>query len=350
MKKRTVLHVLNSRRFSGAENVVCQIITFCSPEEYTFVYCSPDGQIREALEERSIMFAPLSELSVPSLKGVIRTVRPDIIHAHDFTAGVMAALAAPRGMPVVSHLHNNPPWIRHAGLKTAAYTACSLRFDRIVAVSDAVFDEFIWNRVFRKRAEVIGNPVDVEQVRQKAAHNSSDDVPKSDIMFLGRLSPQKNPLGFLEIVGCVSKRKPDLRVAVVGDGELRNEVEHKIKELHLENTVTLYGFRYNPYSYLANTRLLCMPSVWEGFGLAAVEALALGKPVIAAPVGGLAGIVNETCGTLCNSVGNFVSSIIRCLTDGEYYALLSSGAFRRADELHNIGTYTERIEKMYRSL
>lgn len=78
----------------------------------------------------------------------------------------------------------------------------------------------------------------------------------------------------------------------------RDKYGARIEELGLVHVIRLYGFQKNPYIYLKQAKVMCMPSKWEGFGLAAVEALALGKPVIAAPVGGLNDIINDNCGKL----------------------------------------------------
>ena len=87
-----ILHILTSNRFSGAENVVCQIIGMMKDEpDVEMRYCSPDGQIREALAEREITFAPISELSVSEVKRAIKETKPDIIHAHDMRASFVAA-------------------------------------------------------------------------------------------------------------------------------------------------------------------------------------------------------------------------------------------------------------------
>lgn len=107
-----ILHLLNSDRFSGAENVVCQIIgLFKDDTSIEMAYCSPDGQIRDTLTERNINFYPVSKLSVSEIKRVLNLYDPDIIHAHDYTASVLVSLSGTR-KTIVSHLHNNSPWLK----------------------------------------------------------------------------------------------------------------------------------------------------------------------------------------------------------------------------------------------
>jgi glycosyltransferase involved in cell wall biosynthesis len=185
----------------------------------------------------------------------------------------------------------------------------------------------------------------LQNIREKADNAEKND--DSDVLFLGRLAEPKNPLFFIDIVSAVVKNIPHLRVAIVGDGELRAEVEAKIKDLELQNNVVLWGFQENPYGLIKNTKVVCMPSVWEGFGLAAVEALILGKPVVASPVGGLKNIVNDECGKLCDSLESYVSAIAELLVDDEMYEQHCIQATKRAEQLDNIEDYKEKILKIY---
>ncbi len=341
-----VLHVLNTGSFSGAENVAITIIKE-TRNAVDSVYVSLDGQISNVLNETGIAFYPIKKINPGNLKKAIKDIQPDIIHAHDFTASVTSALCAPKNVRVISHLHNNPPWIKNVNAKTVAYAATSFRFEKILTVSQAVISEFVLGRFFQSKTEVIGNPVDVLAIRNKLQNDEGDRIPETDIAFLGRLSPQKNPMRFLEIVKLVSEKIPDIRIAMIGDGELRTETEQRIKELGLESSITLYGFQSNPYKFLAKTKVLCMPSRWEGFGLAAIEALALGKPVFASPVGGLVNIVNDECGALCETNEEYTSSIVDLLTDKELYCKFSEGARDRALHLDNMHQYHEMIVQLY---
>ena len=89
-----ILHLLQSGHFSGAENVVCQIIGLMKDElDIQMAYCSRDGQIRETLKEREIEYYPIKELTVAEIKRIIREYKPDIIHAHDMRASFVAARA-----------------------------------------------------------------------------------------------------------------------------------------------------------------------------------------------------------------------------------------------------------------
>jgi glycosyltransferase involved in cell wall biosynthesis len=90
-----------------------------------------------------------------------------------------------------------------------------------------------------------------------------------------------------------------------------------------------------------------MPSKWEGFGLAAIEGMALGKPVLASPVGGLKDIVTDDSGALCKSINEFADAAIELLTNETLYFRKSESAKLRVEQYGNQKQYFDKVEKAY---
>ena len=172
---------------------------------------------------------------------------------------------------MISHIHNNSPWLRKVCINSIGYGVSCFKYKYMLGVSDSVFDEFIFGKVFKKKERIIGNPISITSVQEKAQIAECKD--SYDMVFLGRLSEQKNPEAFVEIVKEVKKQLP-VHAVMIGDGELKEKVASKIQKNGLQEVIELKGFLENPYGILGNSKVLCMPSRWEGFGLAAVEALA----------------------------------------------------------------------------
>lgn len=337
-----ILHVLNTTSYSGAENVVCQIIAMFRGD-VEMVYASPDGPIRQVLEARGIPFFPLKKLSLREVKRAVRAVRPDVLHAHDFRASLYCAAVG--GVPVISHLHINAPFLRGRGLRARLYALSCRRYARILTVSPSVFDEFLLGARYRDKVVCVGNPIDTTAIRARADEEEADVA--YDIGFCGRLTEAKDPLAFLAVVERLRAEFPSLRAAMIGDGELREAVETFIRERGLSECVTLYGFLSNPFPVLRRFRLLCMPSRWEGFGLAAVEGLALGVPVLCSGVGGLSGIVDARCGRLCADMDTYVEEATRVLRNSGIWEDKHRGALTRAAELDNYDTYRAALAGAY---
>lgn len=345
MKKR-ILHILNSTTYSGAENVVFSIIQHLNG--YEFAYVSRKGEIQKKLEIYGITYYLVDKLTVKEIKRCILDFKPDIIHAHDFTASILSSFLNFK-IPVISHLHNNPPWIKRYGIKSFLYRFTLGRYKEILLVSEAILAEYVFRKKLEQKAVVVYNPVDFNKIKSMA-QQKQNCVEKYDIINLGRLSEQKNPKLFIKIIEECIKNKLPIKAAMIGNGELYDDVKAYIYEKHMEEHIFLLGFKDNPYIYLQQSKILCIPSLWEGFGMAAVEALVLGKPVISSCMGGLPGIVNNSCGKVCYSKKEYVEEIVKLILDKEYYKQKSIGAVKRAEDLYQKIDYYNNIMQLYQKL
>ena len=140
-------------------------------------------------------------------------------------------------------------------------------------------------------------------------------------------------------------------MAIVGDGELKNRFIEKIAELELEKNIKMYGFLENPYGLIKNSKVLCMPSKWEGFGLAAVEALSLSIPVVCSGCGGLKNLIDDSCGCICGyDTQKYAAEITKILLNKEYQEKKKENALKRARALSNIDSYTNMIKGIYQNV
>ena len=285
-----VLHLLSSDRFSGAENVVCQIITaFDGDSEVEHLYVSPEGPIRETLKEKNIRYVPVKYLNGIDLKRIVRIEQPDIIHAHDMLASLFATFCV-RNIPIVSHIHNNNFGFKGVGpfVTSLAYCIAARRAKHIFWVSEAAYNGFRYKKICSSKSSVLYNVINIEEL-----NNSIKIDPEKyqyDLIFLGRLTYAKNPQRVLEVTKILKNQKDDIKVAMVGAGELENELRNFVKDNQLEKNVDFWGFRKNPYKILKNSQVMIMTSRWEGLGMCALEAMALGVPVVSTPTLATTGI------------------------------------------------------------
>ncbi|HAK42628.1 MAG TPA: hypothetical protein DCM59_07885 [Clostridium sp.] len=344
MKK--ILHILTSNSYSGAENVVISLINGLK-DKFDFTYVSGDGDIRQILYRNDIEFIPIDKMKISEVRRVIKLYKPDIIHAHDFRASVVCAFANVKS-PIISHLHNNSPWLKRYSFYSFIYLFASFRFNEILLVSKSIVEEYVFSGFIKDKAKVISNPIHTNGIVEKA--KSHGQIDAFDIIFVGRLTAAKNPLRFIEIMNDLIKVFPTAKACIVGNGELEKSCRYKIEQLRLSGHITLTGFLENPYQVMANSKLLCMTSDWEGFGLVAVEAFSLGLPVVASPVGGLVDIINNSCEKLCRTNLDYVLELKKLLSDVVYYEDRSKGALLRARELDNFSCYCQEIEKIYKNI
>ncbi len=343
-----VLHLLASDRFSGAESVVCQIITmFNNDHGIEMAYCSKDGVIGEIAKRRGIQYIGVKCFSIFKLKKVLKSYKPDIIHAHDFRASVIGSLICGK-TPIIFHLHNNCPWMKKITIRSLIFKFFSKKAKVVFGVSDSVINEYAFKNSISQKYITIGNPFDRDEIIKKA--KASVPLKPYSVGFFGRLAEQKRPLMFVDIIKELSGKDQNITCVMVGDGKLREAVCSKIRESGLSNTIDLTGFSDKPLPIMNSCRVVCMPSAWEGFGLVALEALALGKPVIASPVGGLVNIVNEENGSLCTSVEAFTEKISELLRNDDLYRVKTDAAIKTAKAFSNIDNYKMSLLAIYRKL
>lgn len=347
-----ILHILSSSKFSGAENVVCQIISMFRSDnnssEYSMVYCSPDGPIRDALSKRNIEFEPIQQLIVKEIKQVIDRVKPDIIHTHDMRASWIGSLAAGK-IPIIAHIHNNGFDSRKLNLKTTAFLLASRKIDHVFWVSKSAEQSYFFRRLIQKKSSVLPNIIDIEELKQKAStdsHNASSI--KANITYLGRLQYPKNPVRFVEIISLVKKAIPDIKAVIIGDGDEFDLTKKRIQELNLEDNITMTGFIENPTTILKRTKALVMTSFWEGTPISSLEALTLGVPVVSTPVDGLKDIIiNDYNGYLSDSNEELSQILVKLVTEKAYFERMSANAAETSEKINNKTEYISTIKHFY---
>lgn len=338
-----ILHLLKSNKFSGAENVVLTIMQLFP--EYEMIYASPAGPIKEIVKSHGYAFYPLDGTNITSVRKAIKDISPDIVHAHDFSMSTSAAWAA-GNIPVIAHLHSNPPWLKKINPKSLAFAFSLPLIKEVVSVSDTVQKDYLFRELLNHKNHVIRNIVNIERI-QKLAHEENQMLPIVDLVFLGRLTEPKQPIKFCEIVKEIKEHLPEVQAYMIGEGELMENTQSRIKKYALEKNISLLGFQKNPYPRLAASKIMVMPSAWEGFGLAAIEALCLGKPVLCSGAGGLADIVDDSCGKICVSENDYVQEIIKLLGNRSYYKQKSINAKMRAERFCDMKEYKSKLEAIY---
>jgi glycosyltransferase involved in cell wall biosynthesis len=221
----------------------------------------------------------------------------DLLHGHGLRfAPLWAAASLAARRPLVVTLHNLvPPDLPLAA--RAALRAALLCARQIIAVSAAVA------RSARTvapagRVAVVRSGVDVaafapgtpdERAAARAALGLAGCQPA--VLCVARLSPEKNVGGFLEAAAIAARRAPGARFLVAGGGPLGPTLRYQIECLDLSGQARLLGRRDDVPRLLAAVDVLCLPSREEGLGLAVLEAMAAGLPVVATNVGGVPEVV-----------------------------------------------------------
>jgi len=210
--------------------------------------------------------------------------RPDVIHVHTYESGPLALWFRDRiNAPVIITEHYSG-FARNILSKWELNLArrCFESADSRVAVSRA-FAEFLELKTglaFR----VLPNFIDTHFF-------SPGNMPKKasyDFLSVGHLLPEKNHAMLIEAFSRLSPRERRLKLGIIGEGPMRNKLVNLVKSLELKSQVDFLGYRdaTEVRNLLRRSRIYCMPSSYETFGIAVIEAMAVGIPAVATRCGG----------------------------------------------------------------
>lgn len=341
-----ILHLLQSDRFSGAENVVCQIIgMFKDDDSFEMAYCSQDGQIKEALLERNIRFYPMTKLKVAEVKRVIKEYKPDVIHAHDMHASFVAAIACGK-IPLISHIHNNSFQSRGLSLKSIAYVLAAAKAKHIFWVSKSSKDGYVFKKFFDQKSSVLQNIIDIDNLYEKM--QSDKNEYNYDIVYVGRLTYQKNPERLVDVLEKVCQKQPNVRIAIIGTGELEEKVRLLAQEKGLNGNIDFLGFCSNPLKVMHDSKAMVMTSRWEGTPMCALEAQSLGIPIVTTPTDGLCDIISDgENGFLSDNDDVLSEKLCDLINNSNLFQRMSIMSVELMKKIMDKPSYANRIKKVY---
>ncbi len=342
-----VMHVLNSRIYSGAEKVVCQIIKGFAKEGVEMVYCSPESEIvAQMLKEQGVTYLTVESLTPANLKKVIEAEKPDLIHAHDMRASLVSALCCGK-IPLISHIHNNAYDARGLSVKSVGYLYGGMKAKKIIWVSNSSYEGYLFHKLFAKKSLVLYNIIDTEQIFAKKAQD--ENTYDYDMIYVGRLTYQKDPQRLMRLCARLKESKPNLKVAIVGTGELEEEVKQLCCELGIENNVHFLGFQSNPIKMIHDSKALILTSRWEGTPMCALEAMALGTPIVSTPSDGMRDLIeNGVNGYLTDDDAVMAENLLKIMNDPEHRKLLSENTVAKFGKINDAPKYQQTIADCYR--
>jgi N-acetylgalactosamine-N,N'-diacetylbacillosaminyl-diphospho-undecaprenol 4-alpha-N-acetylgalactosaminyltransferase len=222
--------------------------------------------------------------SLVQVRGLIRELKPAITVSF-LTRANVAGCAAMRntGRPaIISERINTDMQLGSGfrGLITKAIVRLAYpRASRVIAVANGVADTLACNYgVERTRLEVVANPVDVEEIRRRAAEPVDQAIDGPFTFAMGRLVPNKN---FPLLLRAFAKSGIPGRLVIAGEGQERAGLLALARSLEIQDRLSLPGFLDNPHSLLARAQTFVLSSNAEGFPNSLVEAISLGVPSIA---------------------------------------------------------------------
>lgn len=284
-------------------------------------------------------------LAIRTLRGLLLDGQIDLVHAHNGRTALAAAAAvwsAGRGAALATQHFLEPNHTRQTGLKRqlsrVAHEWVAQHIHAHIAISHAVLESMLQrHETPAARISVVPNgisPIDKETLAAPEAVRRSLDVAEDSplIVCAARLEPEKNIACLIRAMQKVVMHEPRAMCLVLGEGSLTEELARLIAAQGLAQRVRLLGFRADALAIMNAADLFVLPSLAEPFGLVLVEAMALGKPVVATNAGGPREIVeHEKSGLIVrpNDAEDLAEAIRRLMERPELRQQMAAAGYAR---------------------
>lgn len=311
--KITVAYVVNSILIAGAEMTVFETARHLDRERFSpIVYALRDYPYRPSLAARfEEVGVPVAVLSPGEKLGIVSAVRalrehfkasrPDIVHCHLPDAVIAAGIAA-ASLRVPFIIHEDQTQRFHSWKVRLMYRLLRPFSELTICYADSIEEEIFGvshvldtpPEAISSRSCTVSNGIDVERVEQVLANvdrrKKRAELGWSDadiaIVSTARFVQWKGHRMLVEAFASVAKAVPDARLFIAGDGELREELIGRVKELGLEERVQMPGVRSDIYEILSAADIFSLAFSYplgrgaEAVGIAGFEAMACGLPIV----------------------------------------------------------------------
>ena len=289
------------------------------------------------------------------LKNELDLSRAEIIHAHLFPSQLITGLlseALPLRAQLVTTEHSTANRRRGTLLGRLIDRWFYKQFSGIICVSNAAASELAgWIPEVTGKLEVIFNGVDLSNFNGKPPPRYTD---RKTILSVGRLTEAKNYYAAIEAFSLLRNRSNfDLEYCIAGAGDLESALKNHALELGVSGSVKFLGEISDIASLMKRADVFFMPSSREGFGIAAVEAMASGLPVVASNLPGIGDVVgrDQHCGILIDPGSPpDMAEALNCLLENDMLSWrMGSSAFKRAGTF-SIKITTDKYLELYESI
>ncbi len=234
---------------------------------------------------------------------VIRDGKYDIVHANLFPViyyiAIISKLPGLKKSFFVMSEHNTDNRRRHIFYMRPIERFVYRQYSKIISISEMTQKQLKnWLKFSSKKDDlftVIDNGVPIEEFAKVSPYKKEEIFPhyaSGDILLgmIGSFTTQKNHITMLKVL---EHLPAEYKLICVGEGPLMIEIQRESRKMNLSERVIFLGFRVDIAQIMHSIDIVVIPSIWEGFGLVAVEAMACGKPIVASNVPGLAEVVGQ---------------------------------------------------------
>ncbi len=296
---------------------------------------------------------------------ILRQERPDIVHTHTSKAGILGRWAAFFArVPIIIHTpHGHVFWGYFGRCKVLfciileRLTACIT--DKIIALTDQEKKDHLHFRIASEdKFSVLHSGINLDKFFNTSVDSAGMKrelgIPEDNLVVgtAGRLTPIKGQKYLIEAARKIVDIRPDTTFVFLGDGELLNELKNIASKLGIEENVRFPGWRPDVAEVMSAFDIFVLPSLNEGMGRVLVEAMAMGKPIVASDVGGIPDLVIHGKNGYLVPVGDVetLAARIKELLDDSGKREEMGNTGRRYAAGYSSEAMVKKIDQLYREL
>jgi len=364
MTRMFSLHIDTARTWRGGQNQVLMTVNGLRAIGHrAALVAHPDGELRRRAAEglELVPIASRTEMDLTAAWRLLRVVRrlaPDVIHAHDAHGVAMAALALSLGTGARAG-------VREPALVAARRVDFHLRgnslsrwkhrqVDCYIAASEAIRQMLLADGVPEDRTVTVHEGIDVEHVQTAPPVNLHEALwlphQAPVVGNVAALVPHKGQRHLIEAARLVVRDIPDVRFVILGEGELREQLERQIREYHLEKHVLLPGFRIDVLGCIKGFDLFAMSSVTEGLGTSLLDAMACSRAIVATRAGGIPEVVEDGVTGILTAPRDHAAmahAIVRLLGDAQARERMGAAGLARVQEHFTVDRMVAQTAAVY---
>ncbi len=360
-----VLYIHGVSQIGGAERELLAWLEFLDRRRiHPYVVCQDDGALHTELKKLNIPYVSFvlpawrkllhvfqRPLAIIRIINVIRRWHIDILHVNDYWWAPLGILAGRiTGCPCLVHVRQEiePRKVSQYWLNKG---------NPIVPVSHSIGDVLRNAGVSPENIHVLWSGI-LPQNRTQSSFSPEtlgilNKIKGTPVIgTVANLFPRKGLEYLVQAIEDLTKAFPQIFLVIVGTGDCdyEQQLKNQVAQLKLTKQVMFAGFQDQPSCFISQFDVFVLPSVLEGLGIVLLEAMTLGKPIVASNVGGIPEVVQHgKTGLLVNpaDVESLSEALVILLNDPEKRALMGAEAKRRIEKHFSLEAMLKRLSELY---
>lgn len=351
-----IVHVITAFGIGGAEKLLLNSINKQIQEHDVYlVYLKPINNLIYYLDKRVIIKQiPISFTTTKKLKAYFKSIKPNIIHTHLGHADIFGLWSTRKSnAKVFITMHNiyfKKNFLDAVIFKLYSFLLLKInKTSRVISISKSVENHVLTKlKLPKERSFLLYNAIPEKEFKR-----AKKETKNSNLLFVGRLEKQKSVETLIKAVHYLKNKNLNntIQLIIVGDGKLKNELEHLANKLQIDNFIKFKGKQKEVSQFYNEADIFILPSIWEGFGIVILEAFRAKLAVIASNIEGPAELITQNENGLLFEPENYIElaeKIELLIKNKALRKRIAQKGYETFTKKYHIDLYVEKLNNLYK--